>query len=145
AGAALFAADTGYAIVELLPASSAGWVGRTLTLPFAALLGRFGAVLALVALSTALSVATVGWNPLGAAVRRVRGLRRAPREDAAELPDAAPEPEPVPIAIAATQEMPVPEPAAEKPSLVPRLLRRKSSRIVLEDTGDPDSTQTPPL
>src|SRR5690606_38417055 len=95
--AALFAADTGFAIAELLPARSAGWVGRTLALPFAALLGRFGAVFALLVLLVALSVATIGWNPIGAAVRRIRALRA--QRHAVEEPQAetlpAPEPEPV--------------------------------------------------
>ncbi|MGH7465228.1 MAG: DNA translocase FtsK 4TM domain-containing protein, partial [Longimicrobiales bacterium] len=74
--AALFAAETGYAFTEALPAESTGWVGRTLTLPFAALLGKFGAALALLMLLIALFVATIGWNPLGAAVRRIRAVRR---------------------------------------------------------------------
>jgi DNA segregation ATPase FtsK/SpoIIIE, S-DNA-T family len=48
-------------------------VGRTLALPFAALLGGFGALLALSVLLVALFVATIGWNPVGAAVAHVRG------------------------------------------------------------------------
>jgi DNA segregation ATPase FtsK/SpoIIIE, S-DNA-T family len=140
--AALFAADTGYAFTETLPARSAGWVGRTLTLPFAALLGKFGAAFALLVLLIALSVATIGWNPLGAVARRIRALRRTYAED-----EGAPRIEPEAVFAG------VPEPpttAAEQatlPSLVPRLLRRrvKQPTIVLEDTGDPDSTGTPPL
>ncbi|HEX6135335.1 MAG TPA: DNA translocase FtsK 4TM domain-containing protein [Longimicrobiales bacterium] len=145
--AALFAADTGYALVEVLPARSAGWVGRTLTLPFAALLGRVGAALALLALLTALSVATVSWNPVGALVRRLRSLRRAApgAEQGSAGPVELPEPEPVLAGMGALPEPVQPEIAA-KPSLVPRLLRRRSAAsIVLEDTGDPDSTETPPL
>ncbi|HEX6308876.1 MAG TPA: DNA translocase FtsK 4TM domain-containing protein [Longimicrobiales bacterium] len=144
--AALFAADTGFALAEVLPARSAGWVGRTLTLPFAALLGRIGAVLALLALLTALSVATVSWNPFGALVRRVRSLRRPAARGDGELPAPAelPEPEPVLAGVGALPE-PVREAPAAKASLVPRLLRRGTARIMLEDTGDPDATETPPL
>ena len=142
--AALFAANTGYAFAELLPARSAGWVGRTLTLPFAALLGSFGAALALLALLVALSVATIGWNPLGAAVRRIRALRRRPvKPEADAFPQAPPEP-----VLAGVLEQPAePEAAAAPTSLVPKLLRRRKAEpaIVLEDTGDPDSTETPPL
>jgi hypothetical protein len=109
--AALFAPETGYAIAEVLPARTAGWVGRTLTLPFAALLGKFGALLALLALLVALFVATIGWNPLGAAFRRARALRR--EEEAAKAMRRCPHcrpspcspgvPEPAPAADAATE------------------------------------------
>jgi DNA segregation ATPase FtsK/SpoIIIE, S-DNA-T family len=148
--AALFAHGTGYAIAEVLPRAAAGWVGRTLTLPFAALLGGFGAALALLMLLVALCVATVGWNPIGAAVRRARDLAQEngaerPNDRADELPPhiAMPAPEPVFAAAETT-------PATETSSLVPKLLRRakpQSDRaaIVLEDTGDPDATETPPL
>jgi S-DNA-T family DNA segregation ATPase FtsK/SpoIIIE len=139
--AALFAADTGYALTEVLPAESAGWVGRTLTLPFAALLGKFGALLALLMLLVALFVATIGWNPLGAVVRRIHALRRAPE---AEPRDAAPMRDPEPV-MAGVLEPPME--AVPAPSLVPKLLRRrpKPASIMLEDTGDPDATETPPL
>ena len=142
--AALFAMDTGYAFAELLPARSAGWVGRTLTLPFAALLGSFGAALALLALLVALSVATIGWNPLGAAVRRVRALRRRPVKPEA---DAFPQDPPEPVLAGVLEQPAEAEAAAAPTSLVPKLLRRRKAEpaIVLEDTGDPDSTETPPL
>lgn len=143
--AALFAADTGYAFAEVLPARSAGWVGRTLTLPFAALLGKFGAAFALLVLLIALSVATIGWNPLGAAVRRLRGLRRtsAPQPQEEALPPANPEP----VLAGVIQEPAEAEAAAQPSSLMPKLLRRKKAdaAIMLEDTGDPESTETPPL
>ncbi|HEX2166836.1 MAG TPA: DNA translocase FtsK 4TM domain-containing protein [Longimicrobiales bacterium] len=143
--AALFAADTGYAFTEVLPASSAGWVGRTLMLPFAALLGKFGAALALLVLLVALSVATIGWNPVGAAVRRIRAFRATPAPPAeVEPPMSVPEPVMAGMLEPPTQAE---EAAPEAASLVPRLLRRKKAEpaIVLEDTGDPDSTETPPL
>ncbi|HSJ10730.1 MAG TPA: DNA translocase FtsK 4TM domain-containing protein [Longimicrobiales bacterium] len=144
--AALFAADTGYAFVEVLPARSAGWVGRTLTLPFAALLGKVGAAFALMVLLVALFVATIGWNPLGAAARGVRSLRRVePQQPDTDLL-TGPSPEPV-LAGVPDERAAVEHAAAQAPSLVPKLLRRKKAEtaIVLEDTGDPDSTETPPL
>src|SRR5690606_11261756 len=90
--AALFAADTGYAFTEVLPARSAGWVGRTLALPFAALLGKIGALFALLMLLVALCVATIGWNPLGAGARWLRSLRSRPVSDDAPAPESLPEP-----------------------------------------------------
>jgi DNA segregation ATPase FtsK/SpoIIIE, S-DNA-T family len=148
---ALFAHDTGYELVGLVPAAAAGWVGRTLVLPFGALLGGLGALLALTALLVALSVATIGWNPVGAAVRHGRALLERWRTRSADVPQAEPEtqpvpdPEPAPI-LAGVGADAVPAAAATS-SLVPKLLRRSKAKtaIVLEDTGDPDSTQTPPL
>jgi DNA segregation ATPase FtsK/SpoIIIE, S-DNA-T family len=160
--AALFAAESGFEIVALLPAPMPGWVGRTLALPFAALLGRFGALLALGALGLALSVATIGWNPLGAATRRFRALLQARREAAAAASEADDTVEgtlaagAVPAngsaAVAAAAE-PAPATSAQDgaaqqaDTLVPKLLRRRKGKaaLVLEDTGDPESTDTPPL
>jgi DNA segregation ATPase FtsK/SpoIIIE, S-DNA-T family len=148
--AALFASGTGYAIAEVLPRAAAGWVGRTLTLPFAALLGGFGAALALLMLLVALCVATIGWNPIGAAVRRAREMAHGNGVTADLSADVSPVaaelPEPVFAAAEPVAETPVSEPA----SLMPKLLRRTKTKteraaIVLEDTGDPDSTETPPL
>ena len=143
--AALFAADTGYAFTEALPARSAGWVGRTLALPFAALLGKVGALFALLVLLVALCVATIGWNPLGAVARWIRTLRMRP--EPATQDEVGQLPEPVfaglPDPPAELETAAAPEPV----SLMPKLLRRKKAdaAIVLEDTGDPDSTETPPL
>jgi DNA segregation ATPase FtsK/SpoIIIE, S-DNA-T family len=150
--AALFATESGYAIAEVLPAGAPGWAGRTLTLPFAALLGSFGAALALLVLLVALSVATIGWNPIGAAVRAARTLReRGAAPGTTDELHSPPEPDPEPAYAAALSE---PAAAEEVPSqatsLVPKLLRRTKAKptpgaIALEDTGDPDSTETPPL
>jgi DNA segregation ATPase FtsK/SpoIIIE, S-DNA-T family len=157
--AALFTVDVGFEVAAVLPRGASGWVGRTLALPFAALLGGFGALLALSVLLVALSVATIGWNPVGAAVARVRQwwmLRReaaaaaaveaefAPPAAAAE-PDAEPSLEPVGAGVAAAAISGV----ESAPSLANRLLRRSREKpaasIVLEDTGDPDSTERPPM
>lgn len=151
--AALFAVDSGYEIAPLLPAASTGWAGRTLALPFAALLGGFGALLALTALLLALCVATVGWNPLGEAAR---GLSSRVRRGGGDAGDAAVSGDVVAAPFAAVPEPePEPEPVLagagagagdEATSLVPKLLRRrKEKEIVLEDTGDPDSIERPPL
>jgi DNA segregation ATPase FtsK/SpoIIIE, S-DNA-T family len=153
AAAAFFVADIGFEAVGALPASAAGWLGATLALPLAALLGTFGGLLLIGALLVALSVATLGWNPVGAAVRR---LRRPWRAHAADVPASdqpfAGVPEPEPVAGLVTGPQPelaaVGAPADVQPaSLVPKLLRRKkeSAAIALEDTGDPDSTERPPL
>ena len=87
--AALFSRDIGFELAALLPAASAGWVGRTLALPFAALLGGFGALLALGALLLALCVGTIGWNPVGATARALRGLLRGPSLAGEDAADAA--------------------------------------------------------
>jgi S-DNA-T family DNA segregation ATPase FtsK/SpoIIIE len=148
--AALFAAESGYAIAEVLPAASSGWVGRTLTLPFAALLGKFGAALALLVLLVALSVATIGWNPLGAALRRLRALRARPLAPSADESMEQSESDAVFAGVGAHEQSAgaTAEPPTPAPSLVPRILRRRprpASAIDLEDTGDPGSTETPPL
>jgi DNA segregation ATPase FtsK/SpoIIIE, S-DNA-T family len=153
--AALFTPAAGYEILPLLPEATPGWIGRTLALPFGALLGGFGALLALTALLAALSVGTIGWNPFGAAARRIRSLRSAPAGAPPVAPPAgeaaAPAPvEELPRVLAEVPAEPVAAGAgAAEPSLVPRLLRRgraqPASQPVLEDTGDPESTERPPL
>jgi S-DNA-T family DNA segregation ATPase FtsK/SpoIIIE len=152
--AALFAHDSGYELIALLPAGVAGWIGRTLALPFAALLGGFGALLALVVLGIALFVATIGWNPFGAGVRVLRRWRAARANDVnaasaspADVRDEADEPVLAATAVVTEREDSPAEPAAT-PSLMPALLRRRKERTnahALEDTGDPHSTERPPL
>lgn len=165
--AALFSAGTGFELVALLPAWVPGWLGRTLALPIAALLGGFGALLAFIALLVALFVGTIGWNPLGAAVRRGVALARSRRAveagpvDGAEalMHEAAPRDVPVP----AHEPEPVGAGAAAGAaaaagavgsavgtavnSLLPKL-RKKASQPApapFEDTGDPHSDDRPPL
>jgi DNA segregation ATPase FtsK/SpoIIIE, S-DNA-T family len=160
--AALFTTDSGFELLGLLPPGAPGWLGRTLALPFAALLGGFGALLTFVALLVALSVGTIGWNPFGAAVRGWRAWREARRrggDTESELlvasaaapglepvapPAATPAPETAPAALAAAGAAAVEAAGA----LVPKLLRRRGRGAVapvLEDTGDPDSTERPML
>jgi DNA segregation ATPase FtsK/SpoIIIE, S-DNA-T family len=153
--AALFTAGAGYELIALLPGGAPGWLGRTLALPFAALLGGFGALLAFTALLIALCVGTIGWNPLGAALRRARALRQRRHEgvladaafaDTAHLADAPPAADSPEPALAAAGALPDTSAAG----LMPKLLRRRKTSAsaavpVLEDTGDPDSTERPPL
>jgi DNA segregation ATPase FtsK/SpoIIIE, S-DNA-T family len=162
--AAFFVDGIGFEAFGLLPAVAAGRVGRDVAEPVAALLGSFGGLLLLASLLTALSVGTIGWNPVSAAVRQARQARRRQAEERAEAEDApfasVPEPEPVPEfaavgaadGAASTGAVAGAHAAVEgaDASLVPRLLRRKkavpaTAAIVLEDTGDPDSTERPPL
>jgi DNA segregation ATPase FtsK/SpoIIIE, S-DNA-T family len=154
--AALFTRDAGFEVVGLLPPAAPGWTGRTVALPFVALLDGFGALLVLSALLLALSVGTTGWNPLGAAARRIRAVAAARR--AVEEPER-----PVEVEPAAAMDEPAPEPvlagvsadgalaavSAVPNALMTKLRRRKEkaveSAIVLEDPGDPESTERPPL
>jgi DNA segregation ATPase FtsK/SpoIIIE, S-DNA-T family len=171
---AFFVADIGFEAVGVLPARAAGWAGATLALPAAALLGAFGGLLLLTALVVALCVGTIGWNPVGAAVRQLRAQWEARRLAAASAPVGvaegmatesggfdsdlpfdtvpAPQPEPEPVLAGAPAQAEAAEPASgalgEALSMVPRLLKKKKEAapaIVLEDTGDPDSTERPPL
>jgi S-DNA-T family DNA segregation ATPase FtsK/SpoIIIE len=57
------------AFTPLLPASAKGWIGNSVTLLLVSLIGKFGALLALLVLFLALSIATIGWNPAGTAAR----------------------------------------------------------------------------
>jgi DNA segregation ATPase FtsK/SpoIIIE, S-DNA-T family len=150
---ALFTADTGLELVALLPAGAPGWTGRTVALPFVALLGGFGGLLALTALFVALFVATIGWNPVGAASRRAYGLLAGMRPSATALPeqlpyDGVPQPDSEPAATGGPEAAPASAvdgtPAA---SLMPKLLRRRKAgpQAVLEDPGDPEATERPPL
>jgi DNA segregation ATPase FtsK/SpoIIIE, S-DNA-T family len=185
ASLAFFVEDIGFEAAGVLPAGAAGWVGATLALPLAALLGGFGGLLLLSALVVALFVGTIGWNPLGAAWRRLKHARSAraagalsPAELSGEphmdgvggaesdvnsfpfetvgVPDAVPVltsgGDLVGAAMAEAGGAAVAAEAAteEATSLMPRLLKRKKEAapapaIVLEDTGDPDSTERPPL
>jgi DNA segregation ATPase FtsK/SpoIIIE, S-DNA-T family len=158
--AALFARDSGVELIGVLPPGAPGWVGRTVALPLIALLDGFGALLVLAALLLALSVGTIGWNPLSAAVAQVRRSRsRAAAPEASEavafpeLAEAEPavqpgaaEPEPAPALAGVVAEA---EAVGGAASLMTKLRRRKEKSgpapIVLEDPGDPESTERPPL
>jgi S-DNA-T family DNA segregation ATPase FtsK/SpoIIIE len=147
---ALFAASVGFAIAPLLPRASAGWSGRTLAEPLVALMGGVGALFTLIVLLTLLCVATFGWNPIAAAIRGVRrgNLMTSATAPVEQVATAEPERVLVPAGIP-DDDVATPQTSASgdaAPSLMPRLLRRKTRpELVLEDTGDPESTETPPL
>src|SRR5688572_7474065 len=73
--AALFCDCGGAEIAVLLVPQTAGWIGRTIATPLVALLGRTGGVIALGFLLIGLFVATVGWNPVAEAWRRLRARK----------------------------------------------------------------------
>ncbi|MCI0432172.1 MAG: DNA translocase FtsK [Gemmatimonadetes bacterium] len=59
---------------SMISAAAAGWIGNTIAVPLMALLSSTGAFLLLLVLTIALSIATIGWNPVAAGVRAVRGV-----------------------------------------------------------------------
>ncbi|HSJ25872.1 MAG TPA: DNA translocase FtsK [Longimicrobiales bacterium] len=161
---AFFVDDIGFEAAGFMPPQVAGWLGATVALPAAALLGGFGGLLLMAALLVALSVGTIGWNPVAAAFHRGRArwaerkahAGAAPADEVAPIPDASlpfesvPAPEMAAVAVDAPSASAggAPEPASAT-SLMPKLLKRKKEppapAIVLEDTGDPDSEERPPL
>jgi len=159
--ATLYAFAAGNAVSDrtvFLPAGAAGWVGRTIALPLFALLSGVGAAIALVFLYIALFVATLGWNPAGAAARAVRARMQregAQPSDAASavVPPPLPileedEPEPDVFEPAApVQEAPAPKasPLAEVASRFGRKSKAPPPPPVLEEFGDPTSSERPPL
>jgi S-DNA-T family DNA segregation ATPase FtsK/SpoIIIE len=157
---ALFTRDNPSRIAAWFPASAAGWLGTTVALPIAASIGHVGALLLFLALFVALFVATVGWNPASAAVSggtvAIQAARDALARDEAEMPavtshsadamtrDAvADHDSAVPVAAGA-----IAEPAALTRDLK-GALRKKVAKTaaapVLEDTGNPESGDVPPL
>ncbi|HUF51576.1 MAG TPA: DNA translocase FtsK 4TM domain-containing protein [Longimicrobiales bacterium] len=141
--AALFAVGIGFEIAGLLPRTAAGWVGSTVAEPLTALLGHIGALFAIAVLVVALSVATFGWNPVAATARALR-----PRERTDAVPADAPQVTvPRPALVTVHDDADEREAQRAATSFVPQLLRRRGQKtgIVLEDTGDPEATGTPPL
>ncbi|HEY8376149.1 MAG TPA: DNA translocase FtsK 4TM domain-containing protein, partial [Nannocystis sp.] len=142
----------------LVPDRAAGWLGQVLGLPLVALLGVVGACLVVFFVAFALPIATVGWNPAralaGGARRAATALRPSgagkavarggatPRLGAGEPPPSQAAADPAPAA--------EPDPVREEPNggkrgLRGKLARRKEPEPVLEDPGDPDSPDLPPL
>ncbi|HEY8484786.1 MAG TPA: DNA translocase FtsK, partial [Longimicrobiales bacterium] len=162
-GASLFLPEMGLVRRSALGAA-AGWLGKTLGLPLVALLGWVGAALVLVFGAIGLSIATVGWNPVRAAVggcvRLVSALRARRRvklepvrvtadEPAAAGPASRPDDDEVGATVA---QAALEESAAAAPRAVAaRRARAKEGdrstapELLLEDSGDPDSTDRPPL
>jgi DNA segregation ATPase FtsK/SpoIIIE, S-DNA-T family len=140
---------------RFVPESVGGLLGSGVGFLLGGLLGRFGAGFVLLAMMALLSVATVGWNPasaalqaMGTAIRGGFGRRRVAAADAAADPEAGPwaatAVEPPEAAVD-----PSPAPASEdpSPSRRGRLLRRRAPATAadLTDSGDPESTDRPPL
>ena len=159
-GAALIGLEDRDPWLEPLP--GAGWAGTALGVPLAAALGPFGAMVVLVFLFMALCVGTIGWNPIRAAVqgtwRAARNLGARLRAAYAEAPASTPLPVTVPDVPfgGARETVPAPapapraEPAREAKAEVPRAGRgaRRAApppEPVLEDPGDPESEDRPPL
>jgi DNA segregation ATPase FtsK/SpoIIIE, S-DNA-T family len=162
---ALFAAGTGFEAAAVAPAAAAGWLGRTVALPLVAFVGFVGALLALTVALAALIIATVGWSTFADVVRGVRSGRRgrdaaaghAGAEPADEAPPAA---EPLVASAAASPAFagagalqPAGAAEAAKPMLglaaaarkLAGAAKRKSAEPVLEDVGDPENGDVPPL
>ncbi|MEO5510318.1 MAG: DNA translocase FtsK 4TM domain-containing protein [Longimicrobiales bacterium] len=154
---ALFAADSGVDLIALLPPDAAGTLGRTVAVPIAGLIGGPGTLLFLALLVIVLFVATIGWNPAGAAVAGGAGALQAAREKFARdetpvTPVVVPDDdEPAQTPVAA--EVPIPAAVTAVPALLSdarKLLKRKDAKPpvvvpVLEDTGNPESGDLPPL
>ena len=153
--AALFSRDTGSELFAMLPTEAAGWLGAAVALPIAGLIGSPGTLLVVLLLIVALCVATIGWNPAAAAVDSSAAALQAARERLAreEMPAPAPVPvvardeedrEPLGVSAVAT----VAAPAAAVATAAKKLLRKKEAAPaphVLEDTGNPESGDVPPL
>jgi DNA segregation ATPase FtsK/SpoIIIE, S-DNA-T family len=140
---------------RFVPESVGGWLGSGVGFLLGGLLGRFGAALALLALMALLSVATVGWNPASATLRAAgAAIGRALGRPRSATPGPAPEPDAGPWAgrgeAEATEAAPEPPPPVQADAAPPRrgrLLRRRSPATAadLTDSGDPASTDRPPL
>ncbi len=156
--AALWAADTTIATSARLPREMTGWIGVTLALPLLGLLGWIGTLFLLGVLLVALSIATIGWNPAGAAAtggtHAVRWVRRryAERREAtttaveAEPEPIVEEPEPAETAAAPDRSSNGIGLAAVAAAVRGRGRKQRARREpVLEDTGDPTSGDLPTL
>ena len=130
------------------PGAGEGWLGKNLALPMIALLSPVGAAILTAFLYIALVVLTLGWNPITAAARNVGLL----------WPKPGAKPDPTVAAVPAgrvVEELdeddllpPVtaPEPKAERKTTERAAKKSKPKPDpVLQDFGDPESTDRPPL
>ena len=145
---ALLSAGPGIEGAQPLPGDAGGWLGRTLALPLVALLGGFGATLALVFLFLALAAGTIGLDALRSMVRAIGSIFRggAPRaaQDAPapfdELTWTAPS-APTEAVEAEAERGPVIE-RARKPKPKPV---RVAATPLLEETGNAGAMERPAL
>jgi S-DNA-T family DNA segregation ATPase FtsK/SpoIIIE len=154
--AALLSAESSVQIWPVLPAVSDGWIGTVIGEALVALLTKVGAVLVLVLLFVALSVASIGWNPAGSAARHglnaVGVVRRRIDERRAAVADPDDDMAGDDVAFGPAPEArdakPDAEPAAEatppRPGLRKRMQRRAGSAVQPEPDR-PRDTGLPPL
>jgi S-DNA-T family DNA segregation ATPase FtsK/SpoIIIE len=130
-----------------------GWLGKTLAIPMIALLSPIGAAILIAFLYAALVVLTLGWNPITAAARNVGLLwpKKSAKVDAVVVPvpssradeediaDSHDDGQVGPVAVA-------PDTRAERKS-AERGAKKAKTRPdpILQDFGDPESTDRPPL
>jgi S-DNA-T family DNA segregation ATPase FtsK/SpoIIIE len=136
-----WSADSGIGGAALLPEGTPGWLGRTLAIPLVALVGVPGALLVLLVLLVLLLIVTLGWSPFAARVRAPRAVPDEPGtgmddNEVPYLPESVLMDSPAP---------PVPEPAASERVEKLRRTREKHEPVVLEDTGNPNAGELPPL
>jgi S-DNA-T family DNA segregation ATPase FtsK/SpoIIIE len=146
-----------------------GWIGRTVATPLVALVGWVGALLLVIVGLIALSISTIGWNPAGSATNvvqraaasfrgwiaewrelRASGRRGSPASAATsgDVDDSGPADEagaPPPASPNGTADTVGAVAAAPLKLLRRRKGRRAPSATALEDIGDPESTDVPPL
>ncbi len=132
-----------------------GWLGKTIALPLLALLSPVGAAVLITFLYIALIVLTLGWNPVTAAARNMGLLwSKRPALSRAESPTAVVAPTLDETADDDADEEVVVAPVLPEP--VTRAERKAAERAakkkakprpdpVLEEFGDPDSTDRPPV
>jgi S-DNA-T family DNA segregation ATPase FtsK/SpoIIIE len=141
--AALFCDCGGAEIAVLLVPETAGWIGSTIATPLVALLGRTGGTIALGFMLVGLFIATIGWNPVAEAWRRMRAPMSEPAIEPAEPGVAITESEiDEPEVIIPQRPVPV---AAALPSIPVRKRPEPRTEHHLEDLGRPDSIDLPPL
>jgi DNA segregation ATPase FtsK/SpoIIIE, S-DNA-T family len=127
-----------------------GWVGKTVALPLLALLSPVGAGVVITFFYVALIVLTLGWNPVTAGVRSVGVLwsRRAAQRSAQAVAVTAPT---VQQPAVEDDDVELPPPVTETRAgrkAAERAAKKKAkprTDPVLEEFGDPDSKDRPPL
>ncbi|MEX0893183.1 MAG: DNA translocase FtsK, partial [Gemmatimonadota bacterium] len=153
AAAALWIPETSAEGGMLLPPSPTGFVGRAIGLPLVALLGPVGAGFVLTVLLVGLVIATIGWSQGGLAWGGWGALRAfgsggdAVDEGDVHAEELPPSPweEEVQLELESAPEADAgPRPVMEK---VKKRVKKAvgGSAPVLEDSGDPESADRPPM
>jgi S-DNA-T family DNA segregation ATPase FtsK/SpoIIIE len=158
---ALFTRENPSRLAALFPSGAAGWLGTTVALPIAAVIGQVGALLLILALFVALFVATIGWNPASAAVSTGAGALQAARDaiardeavadgsaDTAAATSHTNDAQPDHESIAPAGVTAIAEPAMltrDIKAALKKKVMKTPAPPVLEDTGNPESGDVPPL